>query len=209
MFDADLLWFSELVRNVAIVVASFVGAFVAFKGLTSWKAERRWDRNERLASNIVQALYGFREALYKFRRENLTEAETKLICRPDKEFDNYFEAAMAGMNPYYQSRLNQVVEAASEVRVAIEQARFFWNDPFPLVYWEIIEEEIEIRRFLLEYYGGEILGAERSKEELEDFARRSEILIVGSTEYWRREALFDQRVSAVQQHLRAQVRSNK
>lgn len=201
----SLLWWAELARNLAIVVASGTGAYVALKGLNAWKREREWDKNERLAANILSSVYSFREALYQFRRESFSEVEQRLVSRPVQDYDSYFEAAMAGMNPFYQSRLNGVVAAAAKLRIAVEEARFHWREPFPQVYSDILAEETEIRSFLLEYYGGEIVQRHRNQDELNDLMSRSEILILWSEGGRRRAALLDRRIQEVQEHLRSQV----
>jgi hypothetical protein len=199
------LWFSELARNFALIIASGTGAIVAILGLSAWKRQKIWERDERLASNILEAVYGFREALSRFRRENMSRAEKELISRQEKQFDNFFEAAMAGMNPYYQSRLDGVIAAGSKLRIATGEAQFFWRDPFPSVYSDILQEEFEIRSFLSEYYGGEIMGEVRTLEDLNEFARRSEILIAGTVGASHKEVLLNERIAEVQLHLRAHV----
>ncbi|WP_425084148.1 hypothetical protein [Ruegeria profundi] len=128
------LEWTDLIRNSALTIASLLGAGIGFAGLRSWKAQKRWERDNELARRFLLSLIKYQSAIKEMRfrtvRPTLVpQIETPRVLRKSKE-DSFDEVG------FFKELAEHVVkksDTARDLKIEFEtvslEARAIWNWP--------------------------------------------------------------------------------
>ena len=122
-------------KDVVIATAAAIGAFVAFRGLSTWNRQLKGGVEYDLARRILKCTYRMREAIKGVRNpvmwgnEMPTPEESKAAVMTGAQLRHYGKANA------YQKRLDVVAEKLSDLQTEILEAEAIWG--------RIIYEEFE------------------------------------------------------------------
>ncbi|MGH7788575.1 MAG: hypothetical protein ACRERC_17020 [Candidatus Binatia bacterium] len=116
-------WISA-VANVFVAAAAGVGAFTAWRGLNTWRAELRGRNEYDLARRVLLALYRTREAIQAARSPSMSSVEYE--SRPDRRpHDRPWSGK--DMRYAYQQRWSRISAALVELDADLLEAEALWG----------------------------------------------------------------------------------
>lgn len=125
---------SDFIRNSALTLASLLGAGIGFAGLRSWKAQKRWERDNELARRFLLALIQYQSAIIEMRFRILTPTLVPQIEIPEAlknprsegfgELEEFKEIADHIVSQSDAARSRKI-----EFETVASEARAIWNWP--------------------------------------------------------------------------------
>ena len=194
------------ISNLSIGLAALFAAWVAFKGLSSWREQNIFQTDSELVRRLIFDLYAYRDSLRKFRRDYLSADEEAEISHAEipslTQFDEYMEL----MRPVILRRFEAVSKAAVKFLATRQEASFHWGDNLPDAFWRIFDLQSEIRNLIQSYY----LHVDGMKPELalaikEQLKRSASILSSAADEEGRHDEQLPQSVKEIERYLRQKI----
>lgn len=131
---------SELIRNIALVAASIVGAVVAWKGLSTWKLERRSDRHHNLAESILILLYERRDAIADLR--NPFAQYDPIFADPSGQAVHEREyAEFLGYADFYEKKFKKLQEIRTQTYPKRLISKAIWGDALSNILEQLFAHE--------------------------------------------------------------------
>lgn len=121
---AELISF---LKDVVVVAAPATGAWVAVKGLSTWRRQLKGQSDYNLAKDVLINIYKYRDALFFVRHPLITGAELKLPEGVDEKQLKYAEVNYLQTAAAYENRWNKVVEVRSKLLTNIVEIEALWG----------------------------------------------------------------------------------
>lgn len=138
MFDiADTIPWLVALKEIVVIVAAAVGAYVAWYGLGAWKRQMSGKAEYDIAVQYLRAVLRLRNAIGVVRFFSISTGEMVHLMREsqeqraenDPEKDQAYAAIAA-----YESQWKAVVEANSDLQIAALEAEVVWGrEPIDLL----------------------------------------------------------------------------
>ncbi|WP_422883074.1 hypothetical protein [Pantoea agglomerans] len=119
--------FISFLKDVVVVAAPATGAWVAVKGLSTWRRQLKGQSDYNLAKDVLINIYKYRDALFFVRHPLITGAELKLPEGVDEKELKYAEVNYLQTATAYENRWNKVVEVRSKLLTNIVEIEALWG----------------------------------------------------------------------------------
>lgn len=118
---------TEILRNLSLAIAAPIGAFVAWKGLSTWKLEQNWQKDVQLSEDLLVLLQQRRDAINNIRNSG------QIIFPATKdddgnEIDDSEYSKFLGLAAYYQERVDELLRIRSEMYPKQIRAAVLWGE---------------------------------------------------------------------------------
>ena len=120
--------FAEIVgmlSDVAVGLAALVAAYVAWRGLKTWKEQLSGTTEYELARRVLRALYAHRDAISGVRHPFMSVEE--MTVHDDAGEMSREQVRHRGLAKAYQARWDRVVAARSELAAELLEAEVLWG----------------------------------------------------------------------------------
>lgn len=119
--------FISFLKDVVVVAAPATGAWVAVKGLSTWRRQLKGQSDYNLAKDVLINLYKYRDALFFVRHPLMTGSELKLPEGIEEKELKYAEVNYLRTETAYQNRWDKVVEVRSKLQTNIVEIEALWE----------------------------------------------------------------------------------
>ena len=125
--------------------AACFGAFIAFKGLSSWRDQRSWEADSELARKILILLYRHRDAISHVRNPAIWVDESEaVLTEEDKKEDRDFQRYL-GTAKVYEKRWEKITSVRSELYPLLLEADAIWQGEAKDMMMPLHELEVELK----------------------------------------------------------------
>lgn len=136
--------FVSFLKDVVVVVAPATGAWVAVKGLNTWRRQLKGQSDYNLAKDVLINLYKYRDALFFVRHPLMTGTELTLPEGVNEKELKYAEVNYLRTQTAYQNRWDKVVEVRSKLLTNIVEIEALWGADLAELLKVIFEHEKEL-----------------------------------------------------------------
>ncbi|MEP4198476.1 MAG: hypothetical protein ABJL99_22885 [Aliishimia sp.] len=126
---------TEIIRNISLAVSAPAGAGIAWRGLASWRDEKKWMRDTELAQNLLVALFERRDAVGGVRNTFISMSYDSL----NDDVKQYQETC-----ELYGKRLVPLTDARKKFYQYGNEARALWGDDLNALLKPIISLEADL-----------------------------------------------------------------
>ncbi|GAA6162584.1 hypothetical protein NBRC116590_02880 [Pelagimonas sp. KU-00592-HH] len=196
---------AENFANVVLPLATVGGAFVAWYGVWSWKAQRKWEQSNELGQEILRSILTYRDALDDLRSpfDRKLQYLGAYEGKPEEELVEIF--AMHDRRD--QEKLDKLSVARRDLEALLSEAVIIWGDHAETWLVDISESEQRLRHQFTVY---SLLEDPRVSEEDKELLRvgaGAEDIRFDHTKYGEKEETgFTEIFTAKIQELKSKVR---
>lgn len=139
----DWVQATEVGRNIALTLSAPFAAWIAWRGLNTWKNQTIWEQDTDHARKLLMALYRYRNAVYGVRHPAMYHSEMKVDDEEAKNIDAKDQRS-AGIINAYAKRWSRVSDTKSELDAILMEATAVWGDDFQALMAPLYELENEL-----------------------------------------------------------------
>ncbi|MBY6067300.1 hypothetical protein KUW17_11160 [Leisingera aquaemixtae] len=134
----------EILRNLSLALSAPTAAFIAWKGLESWKYEKKWQKDVELSEDLLVLMYQRRDAIRDIRQPYVS-FRPATHDESGKEIVDQEHAQFKGQVDYFQSRVNKLDQIRSEIYAKRLRATVIWGEKLN----ELLEQVFALEQKLI------------------------------------------------------------
>lgn len=140
-----------IIKDIIMTIAAGVGAYVAIKGLKTWRNQIKGKSENELSQNILLTLYKFRNAINYVRNPVIFTSNGKSFFSHEVLFSNqnnkakdYAESHFQDISAEYKARLDKVDELANQLNLYLLESKIMWGDELKTLFKDIYQLKFEL-----------------------------------------------------------------
>ena len=176
---------SEIVRNYVVVFAALVTAYVGLTGLKSWKEQRTWEGDRKLARETLIAQFHLKNTVKSLRRLAVSYQQDLIVDKDVKATEEEDKRMLHAAESLHEE-LGMLNSALAEFSALAAECSFLWNKRITVPWLQLQTLIFELRisaSALRNMYSIKIFSEERKGEYLEMTNGRSLIFNIEEDEF--------------------------
>ena len=129
-FEISAQDWAEIIRNYALATAAAITAYVALKGLSTWKTQKQWEDHRNVARKALNKSYAYMVSINDLRLPARSEIEKNIISKDRSKLNKIEEAIVESTNKELEKNLESLKKIEAEFNSAMVEASFLLNN-FP------------------------------------------------------------------------------
>ena len=187
-------------------VAACLGVYVAARGLTSWKTQKRWENDHELARKILVELYRLKNAMVGVRRPLVSVAE--MYPRDGQFNSNDDRARYDGLVRAYEARWDKVISSREKLSAYLVEAEVLWGGKLSQHYRHVDNLETKLWFAIREYLDSQDpRSSNATREAYAERLRNHEDIVFQSSDDDVFDAEFKSALSPLEVYLKEKIGS--
>ena len=148
-------FFFSVLKDICLTFAALTGAYVACKGLSTWKHQLHGHSEYDLAKRILKLCFRYRDSIRGVRNPAIYEYEMALESENETQKETFGDKWHLGLQKAYETRWLKVQQVREELYPELLEAEALWEDKLSNLMaslfqlenklFRAIQEELEVR----------------------------------------------------------------
>ncbi|WP_448309539.1 hypothetical protein [Pantoea sp. PGP6] len=200
--------FFSVFKDIVLTLTAITGAYVALKGLSTWKRQISGQANYNLSKNLLVNLYKYRDIISSIRHPAMSGRELNQSSQEEVANMSASQIRFHNTHKAYEARWKRISEVRPEIYANIIEAEALWGDEISKLWDEVTKKETDLLialRDYLDYINPEIDRFDKEHLKSEHRNVRRIVFEGGDDDTFKSE--FDARLDEITKYIKKIIRN--
>ncbi|NEG82923.1 hypothetical protein [Pantoea agglomerans] len=143
--------FFSVLKDIVLTLTAITGAYVALKGLSTWKRQISGQANYSLSKSLLVNLYKYRDIISSIRHPAMSGRELNQSAPDEIANMNESQARFHNTHKAYEARWKRISEIRPEIYANITEAEALWGVEIVNLWDDVTKKENDLLIALRDY----------------------------------------------------------
>lgn len=138
-------------KDIVLTIATGIGAYVAIKGLKTWRKQLKGQSDNELSRKILLAVYKYRDAVRYVRNPLMLPYEMPTPPLEETKRMSTTEIHFYGISEGYKTRFDRLQQLYNELNIDLLESKVLWGDHLEELLIKLFEFKFKLELVLQMY----------------------------------------------------------